>query len=678
MKIKNKLRIVVFLPLLVLLMAIGTEYWVNAISEGRYAQGALVIKISQVTHNLVNLTYEYGITRSVRASSQWLNQYAVADQTLHEMPALFELPADAPQLTEFSRAFQKAKNLFDELQAYDKRRGHGGGDRLAERVRANLVNRINLEMQAVLPLADGMHAGLVSSIKQLDRYGSLLNMGIVLSLVLSLLALSHWVTSGINRALFSLQAGIRAVSDGNLAFRVGLETNDELGELARGFDAMTVRLAQLTVSRDELSREVDVRRLAEESLTLSESRLREAQRMAHIGSWMLDHQTNVLTWTEETYRIFELDQQGFAGTYGAFTAAIHPEDRQMVGQAYARSLANKTPYSITHRLLMKDGRVKFVHERCETRFSPEGTPLVSIGTAQDVTDSTRVELELQRLNEDLERLVADRTRDLQQSGIDLQEAQRALMNIVEDLNEQTAELEKANTKLQGLDRLKSLFIASMSHELRTPLNSIIGFSSIVLDEWFGPLNEEQKAKLATVLRTGKHLLTLVNDVIDVSKIEAGNIEVRVEAFDLVPLVDEALEMIRKECADKGIALRHETVPLQIHSDRQRLFQCLVNLLGNAVKFTEQGMILVRCDVKAGQVRITVSDTGIGIGEDDIPRLFTSFTRIPSHLSSSAKGTGLGLYLVKKITTEILHGEVGVESKPGIGSSFFMEIPISRG
>ncbi|MBU4261952.1 MAG: PAS domain S-box protein [Proteobacteria bacterium] len=309
---------------------------------------------------------------------------------------------------------------------------------------------------------------------------------------------------------------------------------------------------------------------------------------------------------------------------------------------------------------------------------------VVLALARDITERKSAEEALRQLNEELEARVNERTSELENKSLQLYDSRQALMNLVADLNENTAQLALANANLQELDRLKSMFIASMSHELRTPLNSIIGFSSIILDEWLGTLNEEQKGKLAIVLRTGKHLLTLINDVIDVSKIEAGKMETTTEEFDIQDLVGEVLELVKKEIEDKGLSLVVETSSINLHTDRRRLFQCLVNLLSNAVKFTEQGLVTVKTTIlyevaaPAGRdlLQITVSDTGIGIASADQPRLFTPFTRIASPLKERVKGTGLGLYLVKKITEEILQGQVGLESIYGKGSSFFLKIPLS--
>jgi signal transduction histidine kinase len=228
-----------------------------------------------------------------------------------------------------------------------------------------------------------------------------------------------------------------------------------------------------------------------------------------------------------------------------------------------------------------------------------------------------------------------------------------------------------------------MFIASMSHELRTPLNSIIGFSSILRDEWLGPVNAEQKENLATILRSGKHLLTLINDVIDVSKIEAGKIEVRLEEFELYELMTEAIQFLEKDIREKGLELHLNLAHQIICTDRRRLLQCIINLLSNALKFTEHGEIRIAtvreetlqdASSQPKMVRITVKDTGIGIEGEDIARLFQPFVRLESPIKTIVPGTGLGLYLTRKLVGEVLRGDILCTSQVGSGSTFTIRIP----
>lgn len=258
----------------------------------------------------------------------------------------------------------------------------------------------------------------------------------------------------------------------------------------------------------------------------------------------------------------------------------------------------------------------------------------------------------------------------------LQASQQSLMNLVKDLNLKKEELEAANHKLKELDHLKSMFIASMSHELRTPLNSIIGFTGIILQGMTGEINNEQKDQLQRVLKAGKHLLALITDVIDISKIEAGKIEAFVDEFTLNNLLDEALLSLKLQIKEKNLEIEMHTVPEKIilKTDRKRFFQCVLNYLSNAVKYSEKGKITVLAEDKGGKLLFSVTDTGIGIKEEDLPTLFQSFVRLDSNLKMTVSGTGLGLYLTKKLVTEVLGGEVTATSVYGKGSTFSLLIP----
>ncbi|MEO5373476.1 MAG: ATP-binding protein [Alphaproteobacteria bacterium] len=237
-----------------------------------------------------------------------------------------------------------------------------------------------------------------------------------------------------------------------------------------------------------------------------------------------------------------------------------------------------------------------------------------------------------------------------------------------------ARTEEANAKLKDIDRLKSMFIASMSHELRTPLNTIIGFTGIMLQGLAGPVNDEQRKQLTMVRGSAEHLLALINDVIDVSKIEAGLVEISVEVFDMVDLVAEVTESFTVAAGRKGLELvEHQLPPPRlVRTDRRRVRQILVNLLGNAIKFTDHGRIAITHTATDAGTEIAVEDSGIGIGRDDLDRIFDAFSQI--HTDGRAwEGTGLGLYLSRKIAA-LLGGAITVRSEIGTGSAFTLSLP----
>ncbi len=338
-----------------------------------------------------------------------------------------------------------------------------------------------------------------------------------------------------------------------------------------------------------------------------------------------------------------------------FDSLIHPEDLPQIAEKIEQMLqgeANTAVYEA--RFLKKSGETFYGDCSCAPIRRDDGIAGV-LGVVRDITRRKETEKQLAEYQHHLEELVGERTR----------------------------ELEQANIRLQELDSLKSMFIATMSHELRTPLNSIIGFTKIVLNEWCGTINAEQRENLSVVLRSSKHLLALINDLIDISLIEAGKMEPHIIDFDLHDIISEAVNTFSVEIEEKDLEVSVDSIYQPMHTDRQRLLQCLLNLISNAVKFTEKGEITIRA-VLCGEateggarfVEVSVEDTGIGIKDADIPKLFSAFVRIESPLSSKVVGTGLGLYLTKKLVTEILKGEVRAASRYGHGSTFSMRIPVT--
>jgi PAS domain S-box-containing protein len=232
--------------------------------------------------------------------------------------------------------------------------------------------------------------------------------------------------------------------------------------------------------------------------------------------------------------------------------------------------------------------------------------------------------------------------------------------------------------LQEANRAKSVFLANMSHELRTPLNAVIGFSEFLIDEKPGPLNPKQKEYLTDVLKGGRHLLQLINDVLDLSKIEAGKMEVRAESFSLRQAIEEVCSGIASMAAGKGIVVRREIRGGLEHVtlDRQKFIQVLYNLLSNAVKFSDEGgEVGIDAARRDGALELRVRDRGIGIRREDLERLFVEFQQLDSGAARRFEGTGLGLALTKKLV-EVQGGSIAVESERGQGSTFTVLLPLA--
>jgi signal transduction histidine kinase len=265
---------------------------------------------------------------------------------------------------------------------------------------------------------------------------------------------------------------------------------------------------------------------------------------------------------------------------------------------------------------------------------------------------------LQASVQSLEQKVEERTRELQQV---------------------LAELSRKGRQLEVASRHKSDFLANMSHELRTPLNAIIGFSQVLRQRLFGEVNAKQEEYLDDILSSGNHLLSLINDVLDLSKVEAGQVELEVATFSLREALERGVVMVREPAMKRGSHLALELAPDVdlVDGDERRLRQVIYNLLSNAVKFTPQdGNIVVATARVNGEVQVSVTDTGPGIAPDDHDRIFEEFQQTDVGVQQR-EGTGLGLALSKRLV-ELHGGRIWVESEPGHGSRFVFTLPIEAG
>ena len=246
-----------------------------------------------------------------------------------------------------------------------------------------------------------------------------------------------------------------------------------------------------------------------------------------------------------------------------------------------------------------------------------------------------------------------------------------------ELSTANQQLELRNREVERANRLKSEFLASMSHELRTPLHTIIGFSELLAEELEGPLNEKQKRFMSHIHQDSLHLLELINEVLDLSKIEAGRLELRLETFDMIATVDEALSSAKALGAQKSIAI-DSRVPggIALYADRLRVKEILYNLLSNAVKFTpDGGKIRIEATLESASITISIIDTGVGIAADQHESVFNKFYQVGSTTKGVREGTGLGLAITKRLV-EQHGGKIWVESEPGKGSRFSFTLPLT--
>jgi|GEM_PF-1139763 len=346
---------------------------------------------------------------------------------------------------------------------------------------------------------------------------------------------------------------------------------------------------------------------------------------------------------------------------------------------YPKELAEK--YRADDRVVMESGVLKDIEERyilngeerlVQTIKTPvrdaHGNVVSVLGISWDITDRKKMEQQLREYARNLEAMVAERTRELEDANTELQ-----ILN-----NELTLRRQEADSATQA----KSDFLANMSHELRTPLNSIIGFSQVLKKRKFGQLTEKQDEYVGYVIDSGEHLLALINDILDLSKVEAGKVELEVGSFNLQETLNASLSMFREKTMKHGIALKLDIAPdadIAIEADERRLKQILFNLISNAVKFTpDGGAVYLRAQKRdEDSIELSVEDTGIGIKEEDMLKLFKEFSQIESSYDKKYEGTGLGLALTKKLV-EKHGGRIWCESKFGKGSRFAFVIPVRQG
>jgi signal transduction histidine kinase/HAMP domain-containing protein len=290
--------------------------------------------------------------------------------------------------------------------------------------------------------------------------------------------------------------------------------------------------------------------------------------------------------------------------------------------------------------------------------------------------------ELEEIRANLEQLVQDRTKGLEQSRAEL----AAWAGTLEDkVQEKTQELTEVNQsllvslqRLQELDRIKDEFLANMSHELRTPLNAVIGFSGLLLQESAARIPEDVKDDLHLIHANGRSLLTMIDSILDLSKLEVGRFEVDLEPMDPLPVLEEVRALAAGLILDRPIRFRYQAPPwpARVMGDPLRLKQVITNLVGNAIKFTQAGEVELRVAQVGPRLRISIRDTGIGMSPEEMQRLFKPFQQVDGSITRRFGGTGLGLALSQRLIA-LMDGLITVESQKGRGSTFTVEMPILR-
>lgn len=427
-------------------------------------------------------------------------------------------------------------------------------------------------------------------------------------------------------------------------FPVELKREDELGELATQLQSLALNAQQ-----------------RQQQLANSEERFSLAMKGSSDGVWDWNLTTDEVYFSPRWHEMLGYTKEEISFKVETFFQLLHPEDILKTQAAVNQCITQRDPhYHVNIRMIHKEGRDIYIMSRAHLVCDPDtNEPRRLVGTHVDVSEQHKYQGKIEKMNEELDSRVKVRTRELEQAKVTAQELQY---------------------KAESANHAKSTFLANMSHELRTPLNSIIGFTNRLIRKLDGDIEARNLDALRTVEDNGKHLLSLINDLLDTAKIETGQLTLNRERFNCILLAQQCIDQIRPIADEKKLDLNTEFChdELLLDADKKRLVQILLNMLSNAVKFTETGSVTLAVEpMRKGDtpgVGFHVIDTGIGIKPEHQEQLFDKFTRLDSSDLNAVQGTGLGLTLIKELA-HLHKGSVEVISTFGKGSRFTAWLPL---
>jgi signal transduction histidine kinase/DNA-binding response OmpR family regulator len=491
-----------------------------------------------------------------------------------------------------------------------------------------------------------------------------------LSLVLSLV-LGGMLAADIMKPVAKLREAVHGILRGDF-LRIGIDRADELGELVRDFDSMTA-----IIEREQ-------KELRARTMEIEHSNAALQRREFHQQAYreILESLNSI-----DLKPVLDASLQKMVVSANCHLGIIYlhartERDPLMVRAAYAADgqqikyqegrLVDGLPIQVE-----KEGRTIILQE-----LDPENEFHFNLGFGY-ILPRTVVGIPLSFSSDKLGVLVAVSLSDMQQESLEFLENSARQLSIAihnatvfEKVRFQSQRLEILNVELEKASRIKSEFLANMSHELRTPLNSIIGFTDMLHRAKRDPLSERQRIAMEKVLRNSRHLLSLINSVLDIAKIEAGHMELLPEEFELRELVLDCLAAVEPDAINKGLAVK-TSIPAdlpKVYGDVSKVEEIIINLLSNAVKFTEKGRVDLNVTVGPEFLTVHVEDTGIGIEPENLEIIFEEFRQIDSSSTRSHGGTGLGLSIARKLS-RLMGGDISVTSRFGMGSHFQFNLPV---
>ncbi len=420
-----------------------------------------------------------------------------------------------------------------------------------------------------------------------------------------------------------------SIAAGDFDQTVDVSSKDEIGELGQSFNVMTARLKELFEKQQRSRTEI------ENALSKADENHRLAIlaiRAARAGTMHYDIVRDDLDWDARSIEMFGVSPETFGFCYAAWLELVHPDDRDRANQSAAAQIESGSTLELRYRIIRPDGVIRHILAVASIIRNEQGSPIAVSGMHFDETDSV----------------------------------------------EQSRALKRALAEAEDATTAKSHFLAGMSHELRTPLNAVIGFSQLLKLVPGSNLDARQTDYVDSILLAANHLLSLVNDILDLSRIEANEMSVNLEDVDAVETIRDCVAQISALAANRQITIENRLVtelPVPVRTDPVKFRQSLINLMSNAVKYNRDGgdIIIDGQDRSNGYFRITVTDTGIGISEQGRNRIFQMFQRLDSNSQIAREGAGIGL-AVTKMLVESLGGRIGFDSEENVGSTFWIDVP----
>lgn len=491
------------------------------------------------------------------------------------------------------------------------------------------LNNYMAQINSFIELLDKQHKKEIKGFELFRVY-------VLASFLIMAVYIILYIRRNIIKPVGSLKSAAKGLEEGRLNTRVAIKSSDEIGELGSAFNSMAYKLGSIIT---ELKN-------TQEMLRESEKKYRNLVDNALVGIFISTAKGEVLYVNETLSAMFEFESPEKLIAGGALPRYKDAESRQAFIEELKRT-GSVSAYEL--ELLTKTGKVKdvLVSAVLEAGFLS--------GMVMDITKRKEMEDTIKNHSIELEKKVKERT----------------------------AELEQAKAAAEGANMAKTEFLANMSHELKTPINAIMGFADLALEKGSGPVTEKQKKFINNIITASEHLNGLINDILDITKIEAGRIELVLSNVNIGSLVEEISGLFKGDALRRGMNfnIKIDNNIGNITADGQRLKQVIANLLTNAFKFTPDGGSVSISAKREGRgeaeaVEIAVEDTGIGISEEEQKKLYQSFKQIESPFTKRHEGIGLGLYLCKRLV-KLHNGKIWVESEKGKGSRFAFAIPINN-